>query len=80
MRYLAAGAARDAQCYSRKPLKMLEFPVVAKGGLIGPMPVWLAKPTLNRLTEQRLLPRNRLLAGRFRPALRFATRGPSFQA
>ena len=26
------------------------------------------------------LPRNRLLAGRFRPALRFATRGPSLQA
>jgi hypothetical protein len=32
------------------------------------------------LTERRFLPRNRLLAGRFRPALRFATRGPSFQA
>ena len=32
------------------------------------------------LTEQRFLPRNRLLAGRFRPAMRFATRGPSLQA
>jgi small subunit ribosomal protein S4 len=29
------------------------------------------------LTEQQFLPRNRLLAGRFRPAMRFATRGPS---
>ncbi len=29
------------------------------------------------LTEQRFLPRNRLLAGRFRPAMRFATRGPA---
>jgi hypothetical protein len=38
------------------------------------------KNRLFRLTEQRFLPRNRLLAGRFRPALRFATRGPSLQA
>ena len=34
----------------------------------------------SRLTGQRFLPRNRLLAGRFRPAMRFATRGPSLQA
>ena len=47
---------------------------------IGPMPVWPPKIGVFRLTGQRFLPRNRLLAGRFRPALRFATRGPSFQA
>src|SRR5258705_12508166 len=32
------------------------------------------------LTGRPFLPRNRLLAGRFRPAMRFATRGPSLQA
>src|SRR6266852_3211219 len=38
------------------------------------------KPRLFSLTGQPFLPRNRLLAGRFRPAMRFATRGPFLQA
>ena len=46
--------------------------------LIGLMPICPIGPF--QLTELRFLPRNRLLAGRFRPALRFATRGPSLQA
>jgi hypothetical protein len=44
-----------------------------------PVPIW-SKIGAFHLTGQRFLPRNRLLAGRFRPALRFATRGPSLQA
>jgi hypothetical protein len=46
--------------------------------------VWVGVPTPKKgafsLTGQRFLPRTRLLAGRFRPAMRFATRGPSLQA
>src|SRR4051794_14966151 len=43
-------------------------------------PVLASKTRLFRLTYQRFLPKKRLLAGRFRPALRFATRGPPHQA
>jgi len=42
-------------------------------------PVLADKFGLFCLTTHRFLPKNRLLAGRFRPALRFATRGPALR-
>jgi hypothetical protein len=47
--------------------------------LTGFGPVLAGKSGLFCLTYRPFLPKKRLLAGRFRPALRFATRGPALR-